>query len=279
MKNLLVPVDFSRNAKFALRAAKVIARRTGAKIHLLHSYIPFVPTEINIPINMDVYTDIEQSLKNSLDETLQELLAGGFDASAIWSNGPVADAVAEQAAEVGADLVIIGRTGKGGFLDKLFGSTATSIVKELEGTPVLTIPPDAELDKIEKMVFATRFEIEEDEAITKVFNFCRAVGAKLDFLKLNSDIQPDIQPDEQFIGPLKSKFGFTDRDFHAINIGRSAIVPEIEAEAHKLGADILVVSSRERGFIEELLVDPSISQKLLLRVNMPLLSYRLPGYS
>jgi hypothetical protein len=41
----------------------------------------------------------------------------------------------------------------------------------------------------------------------------------------------------------------------------------------------VVVSKKEKGFIEELLVDPSISKKLLLNTNIPLMTCRLEGYN
>lgn len=279
MKTILVPVDFSENCLSALNAAKLIARKTNAKIYLLHVYFPYVPTEISVPVSMDIYKDVEASLKENLESYVEEARAEGLDAEAIWTEGKVLTAVAQYAESLNADLVVIGRTGKSGFLDKLFGSVATDIVKELESAPVLTIPPGAALERIDKIVYATRLENDENVAIRKVAAIASDLGAQLQFMKLNSLTQTDIQPDEQFIVPIKQEFGFTDEDFVLVDIGRHSIVAEIEKQALNLKADILVVSTKEKGFIEELLVDPSVSKKLVLNTSTPLLTCRLEGYS
>ncbi|MFA7472396.1 MAG: universal stress protein [Spirosomataceae bacterium] len=279
MKAILVPIDFSTNAQYAVNSAKLLARKTKAKIYLLHAYIPYLPTEIHVPVNAEIYADVEQSLKESFQRTLDEIRAEGIEAEAIWAEGPVLKAVVEQAEALGVDLVVIGRTGKGGFLDKLFGSVATDIVRNLEAAPVLTIPPEAELTRVDKIVYATRLEHDEEDAVRKVAAIAKALGAQLKFLKLESLIQLDIQPDDQFIEPLKAEFGFTDDDFIKVDIGRGKLVSEIERQALEMGADIVVVSKKEKGFIEELLVDPSISKKLLLNTNIPLMTCRLEGYN
>lgn len=279
MKTILVPVDFSENCLSALNAAKLIARKTKAKIYLLHAYFPYVPTEISVPVSLDIYRDVEESMKDSLKSYVEEARAEGLEAEAIWTEGKVLTAVMQYAENLNADLVVIGRTGSGGFLDKLFGSVATDIVKELESTPVLTIPPGAVLERIDKMVYATRLENDENVAIRKVAAIAGDLGAQLQFMKLNSLTQTDIQPDEQFIQPIKEEFGFTDEDFVLVDIGRHSIVEEIEKQALNLKADILVVSTKEKGFLEELLVDPSVSKKLVLNTSTPLLTCRLEGYS
>lgn len=279
MKTILVPVDFSENCLSALNAAKLIATKTRAKIYLLHVHFPYIPTEVSVPVSVDIYKDMEESLRENLQNYVEDVRADGLEAEAIWAEGKVLTAVTKSAESLKADLVVIGRTGKGGFLDKLFGSVATDIVKGLECAPVLIIPPGAKLESIDKIVYATRLENDENDAIRKVAAIARDLGAQLQFMKLNSLIQPDIQPDDQFIGPIKEEFGFTDEDFVLVDIGRHSIIEEIEKQALHLKADILVVATKEKGFIEELLVDPSVSKKLVLNTSTPLLTCRLEGYS
>jgi nucleotide-binding universal stress UspA family protein len=278
MRTILVPVDFSENSQSAMNAAKMIAGRVGAKLYLLHVYVPFVPTEIHVPISAEIYSGAESSSKERLELLRTEFASEGLAVESLWREGAVVGAVLEEAARLSADLVVLGRTGEGGFLDKLFGSVATDIVKNLEKIPVLTIPPKAVLTTIDHIVYATRLEHDEIEAIRSVAAFAKLMDAKLTFLKLDSQTQTDIQPDHQFIQPIQSELGFTDSDFVTVDIGRNSPVDEIERQAKLLGADILVVSAKEKGFLEELLVDPSLTKKLLLNTKMPLLSCRLAGY-
>lgn len=276
MKNILVPIDFSQNAKAAVNAAKVIARKTGAKLHLLHAYVPFVPIEVHVAVNWDIYSDAEAAAQGDLEALARELAGEGYSVEALWVDGPVLPAVVEAAYNLKVDLVVIGRTGQGGFLDKLFGSVASDIVRSIRGIPVLTIPPTAELTKIGKIVYATRLEYEESEVIEKIVTLSKDLSADLKLLKISSPLQPDIQPDHQFKEPLKERFGFTEEDFVVAEVGRDSLVKEIENMAIHMGADILAVLAREKGVVERLLVDPSISKRLLLRATIPLMICRRP---
>ena len=142
MKNILVPIDFSENADKALRAAKEIASKTGANLTILHAYQPYV-ADISIPVtesSLPIYEEMENAYKSQFDEYVDSAVLEGYEAVGVWETDGIHSAILRQAKEIDADLIVVGRTGKGGFVDKLIGSSATDIALDSK-CPVLVIPP------------------------------------------------------------------------------------------------------------------------------------------
>lgn len=272
MKNYLVPVDFSSNAQRALTAARILAKSTGAHLYVLHAHQPYIPDIALGAPGIPIPPDFEEAFRKDLQQYVDDLTADGFSAEGIWEQGMIADVVREKTEELNPELVIIGRTGTGGFVDRLFGTAASDIVK-VSKVPVLVIPPQAHPENFNEIVYATQLEHEERHVIGKVLELSRQLSGRLTFLKINSLTQPNIQEDNQFIHDITSEFGLPESEFMIEDAG--SVVGGIEQYAKELKADLLVVATRSRGILEQLFVDPSVTAKLIVRVSLPLLVYHL----
>ncbi|HEV7381785.1 MAG TPA: universal stress protein [Dyadobacter sp.] len=282
MNRILIPVDFSENADRALAAAKIIADKETTSLLILHAYQPYMADANVMQGNVlpgvgspDFYTataELEEQFQNRLDEYAQTLKDEGYQASTIWSIGGVESAVEEAVKEHNPDLIIMGRTGTGGFLDKLIGSSATNIALH-SPCPVMIIPPQVTPKKFSRVVYATQFEYEEKDILREVFVLMNNLGAKLQLLKVSADTQPDIQPDNQYISEIKSEFTIADEDIVLRNA--RYVIDGIEQYCDEVQADLLIMSSRERSFIEEFLINPSVTKKLVIDTHVPLLVFHL----
>ncbi|GGH38067.1 universal stress protein [Dyadobacter endophyticus] len=282
MRSILIAVDFSENAERALAAAKLIAEKDVTELLVLHAYQPYI-ADVNVtPGNvmpgiggadfMAMATELEEEFHKRLDEYAAKLVAEGYHAKAIWAIGSVQSAIEEAIDDHVPDMIVIGRTGTGGFLDKLIGSSATHIALN-SPCPVLVVPPQAEPARFKKVVYATQFEYEENNILREVFVLMNHLGADLTLLKINSDAQPDIQPDNQYIADIKSHF--TIRDGQIVIREAKHVLDGIEAYCDEVQADLLIMSTRERSFIEEYLINPSITRKLVVDTHVPLLVFHL----
>ncbi|MCE7040488.1 universal stress protein [Dyadobacter sp. CY312] len=274
MKTILVPIDFSENAAQAIAAAKVIASKTDAELVFLHAYQPYI-TDISLPVTvntMPVYKELEESYKAQLEEHVVLARQEGFKTEGIWETGGIHDAIIKNAEDLLADLIVVGRTGKGSFMDKLIGSAATSIALEAP-CPVLVIPPQVINIDFRRIVYATQLEYEEMNNLREVATLARLLGARLTFIKISSLEQPNIQSDQQYIEQMTSGLGIPASD---IVIHKGGGVEEgIKKHCKEVNADLLIVSTRERGFLEQLIINPSITKKLVVETNIPLLVYHI----
>lgn len=282
MRTILVAIDFSENAERALAAAKLIADKEASELLILHAYQPYIADVNMTPGNvmpgiggtdfLSMTTELEEEFRQRLDQYAEGLVAEGFQARAVWKLGSVQSAIEEAVEEHLPDLIVIGRTGTGGFLDKLIGSSATHVALH-SPCPVLVVPPQATLTKFSNVVYATQLEYDENYILKEVFVLINHLGAKLTLLKVKSDSQPDIQSDDQYLSEIRSNFTIADEQI-VIRHDRH-VLDGIESYCDETKADLLIMSSRDRSFIEEFLTNPSITRKLIVDTHVPLLVFHL----
>ncbi|UCE85850.1 MAG: universal stress protein [Deltaproteobacteria bacterium] len=140
IEKILVPVDFSASSAYALEYAIDLAKGMGARIHLLHAYS--LPTQIVgpyevAPIPNDFFEQVRQSASKHLAQSREKVRAAGIECEASLTDGAPADAIAETAQEVGADLIVMGTRGHTGLKHVLLGSVAERTVR-IAPCPVLT---------------------------------------------------------------------------------------------------------------------------------------------
>jgi nucleotide-binding universal stress UspA family protein len=141
---IVVPLDFSDTSHDALELAIEIAKPAGAVLHLLHAYelplgaIP--PYGVTIPES--VLVEVRDAASRRLEKAVHRAEAAGVRCETHLFHGAPAEAIVEEAARLGADLVVMGTRGLTGFKHVLLGSVAERTVR-LAPCPVLTVGPRA----------------------------------------------------------------------------------------------------------------------------------------
>lgn len=153
MKKLLVPTDFSDNARHALEVALKLAKRFEAEVTLCSVYDQ--PSS-----GQSVLRDLSEQLRESTNEDLEqevEEVRGTYPDVTIRTRsiqGDNAEMIAKLADLEKADLIVMGKTGRSGLSNKLFGSVALQTIAETNH-PVLLIPQDWKYKDITKICLAT----------------------------------------------------------------------------------------------------------------------------
>jgi nucleotide-binding universal stress UspA family protein len=139
---ILVATDFSPASGAALNFAKTLAGRFGASLHLLHvledPYVTgaFAP-EIYAPPPAGLRESWLRSAEGTMAALVTEADTTAFNITTDVVFGPIARTIVERAAEIGADLIVMGTHGRGGVAHLLMGSVAERVVRTA-GCPVLT---------------------------------------------------------------------------------------------------------------------------------------------
>lgn len=142
LANILVPTDFSELSSFALPYAVRLAQRLGASITMLHAD-PFVePIDLvggGILAHDAVRIDELRTLaEDRLAVFASEHVPAGVPVTRLTRVASPFVAIADVAAETGADLIVMGTHGRSGWRRALLGSVAETVVKETT-VPVLTV--------------------------------------------------------------------------------------------------------------------------------------------
>jgi nucleotide-binding universal stress UspA family protein len=137
---LLVPVDFSDHSAAALDLAIELARAAQGTIHLLHAYeVPLgaIPP-YGIALPGALLEQVRDAAARRLEKSAQGVVAAGVRCEPHVLHAAPAEAIADAAASVGADLVVMGTRGLTGVKHVLLGSVAERTVR-IAPCPVLTI--------------------------------------------------------------------------------------------------------------------------------------------
>jgi len=141
IRRVVCPVDFSPVSKRALDHAAVIARWYEAELVVLH-VIPFMPTIFGFPASVDTAIAAADA-----DALIPELTAFVAEAKTMVSatqmmvrSGSPAVEILHYAAEVEADLLVLGTHGRTGFERFMVGSVTEKVLRKAP-CPVLSVPP------------------------------------------------------------------------------------------------------------------------------------------
>lgn len=137
LKNILVPIDFSKTARKALEYAVPFAKYFGARITLVHIIEPLpYPTDITYGASTDAFP--VNTRKEELAALARETLNPEFVNEVIVHVGQPFDIITKVARDLGVDLIIITTHGYTGLKHVLMGSTAERIVRHAP-CPVLVV--------------------------------------------------------------------------------------------------------------------------------------------
>jgi nucleotide-binding universal stress UspA family protein len=128
MDVIVVGVDHSEGAKAALRFAVEEARLRGATLRVVHAwqfgYIGATGLEGALPVMGGELEDFRRAAEATLEETLRDVGAetDGVAIERRVEQGPAAGVLVEESR--GADLLVVGSRGHGGFAQLLLGSVS-----------------------------------------------------------------------------------------------------------------------------------------------------------
>lgn len=217
MKNILVPIDFSKASLNAAQYAISFAEALGANLYLLNVMPPPVIIDDSILASV-LMTQAELSennhhlMKEEVDSLSKKAHAGIKSAVA---EGLPSDVITEVAKELQADLIIMGMKGKGKS-NSVFGSTATAVIRK-SGFPVLVIPLNGEYQQIRNITFASDFDpnVESDS-----YDLLIKLAQKLNIpvYILNVQKKDCALGAERAIGKMKTSLAFSSLhpEFHSV---------------------------------------------------------------
>lgn len=168
MKRILVPVDFSEHAGFALEVAAILARTYESEIIVLHmlglSEAYLTKDESQEFAEAHYYMKLA---KTRFDRFLDKPYLKDLDMREMVQNYKIFSEVNQIATEQDVDLIVMGSHGTGGLSELFVGSNTEKVVRSSE-IPVLVIKARRPEFKPEKVVFATDFNIEGLSAYNRI---------------------------------------------------------------------------------------------------------------
>lgn len=262
MKNIIVPTDFSENAKNAFEYAINIANHFGATLHLIHVYEVRSSTGMMMSIRDFLREEVEANLSELVKSYKHHLLHHtNLEAKAI--EGYSMDTVARYARSRKADLIVMGTQGASGLKEVFFGSNTVSLLKK-SARPILAIPAGCAYQAFKSITFALDEEIiPRSEIVEPLVALAKAYNAKINVLH--------VEKTEEYalVDPgVEIYLADVDNAFHLV---QNPNIPQaINDFVANSDTQLLCMLRRERSFLENLF-HTSITKKEAFHSSVPLL--------
>jgi nucleotide-binding universal stress UspA family protein len=147
VQRILVPVDFTDTTEVVIEYAVGLAQRMGSSITILHAYqIPVYGFPDGAFITAaEVAAQLSTAAQAHLDALQERYNDRGPPVTTVLRDGVAWEEINAVAADLSADLIIIGTHGRRGLARALLGSVAENIIRTAN-IPVLVIhgPRDAQ---------------------------------------------------------------------------------------------------------------------------------------
>lgn len=186
VKHFLVPTDFSENARNAFTAALHLAQLFNAKVTLCAIYDQ--PSS-----GQSVLRNISEQLKNNtledLEQEVDDIRASFPDVEiAIKAvQGDTAEMIDKTADLERADLIVMGKTGRSGLSNKLFGSVALQTINHTDHT-LLLVPQDWKYKPIDKICLASDLsDLDYKQILKPMIAMAQAFGAPVETIHFAED--------------------------------------------------------------------------------------------
>jgi nucleotide-binding universal stress UspA family protein len=273
MKKILFPTDFSEVSKNAFIYALKLADAIGAEIITLHVYELDSPAYLDVSIYLqDIYEYEELSdFENYKDEVpvlrkiAEENNLGHIKMSNVLIQGYLVKEVVKISKKENIDFIVLGTKGVTHLREVFLGTVATKIMNECNVT-VLAIPEKCSYMPIEKILFSTRFHMDDIEPLKKIVALANVFQSHIDCLNIKP---PHTVYKDDFVVDFKNVFKDHNIEFHSVlgNDIEGIILNFIEQNK----INMVAIHERHRGFFEKLF-QVSLSKKLTFHINIPILS-------
>lgn len=269
MKQILVPTDFSKTASNAAIYAACLAKDTGAKLTLLHSYNMPVPIA-EAPVIIMSPEELEKLCQEKLDMLKKEIQEKcGVTTECILTLGFAVEEIEIKAREIKADLVVMGMKDSGRIAEFIIGSTATGVMGKAK-QPVMIIPDGAEYRRLEKIVFACDYkEVSSGSYLNIVKDIATLFNSKVFIVNLVNPSE-EINVDTATEGmKLEMNFGEINHSFYFPK--GEDVVDGITAFMEIHGADLVVMMHHKHNMVYRIFHE-SKTKRMAFHTHVPLLN-------
>ena len=278
MKKILVPVDFSEHAGYALKVAAKLAKDFSAEIIVLHmmglSEAYLTKSESDEAAEAHFYMKLA---KKRYETFLNKPFLKGVKVTEMVQNYKIFSEINQVAKENNIDLIIMGSHGASGVSEIFVGSNTEKVVRSSD-IPVLVIKEPSPIFTPKLVVYACDLRVES----IKAYHSARALFEKWD-LKLHL-VYVNL-PNEEFLssGEIKKKAEFFLKVAHngavpsnteMIYVSDYSIERGIFNHANEVQADLIAIPTHGRSGIAHFFKG-SIGEDVVNHAKLPVITFKV----
>ncbi|MCE7054558.1 universal stress protein [Algoriphagus sp. AGSA1] len=268
---ILCPTDFSECSLNAIEYATKLGEKYQADLVLFHvlnreDYEKLSPQDISGKHQMDF---VMEKLKNLQEAVLGEGINNGLKTcSTVVKEGSIVKQTLDFAAEMDADLIVVGTEGVNDFRENMIGSRASRIVEKSD-RDILVVPRKVYFRAPRKLVYASDYLEEDKVAIQKIVEVARFFDSEIDLVHVSSTHKAlDKSLHMTMIDEIKP-FVKYDKVNYVLKSYKDEVALGLENYLQTAKGDILVTLSKKKSFFDQIF-SKNLSKKMTYFINKPL---------
>lgn len=301
VKQILFPTDFSTCANQAMAYTLELARRFGAKLHVLHA----MDLGSDDPLNASYYLHDRSKVRELMKKAANKLITTALEKHDIeelsihrvckWGTNP-GRVILEYAAERDIDIIVLGTHGHRGLQRVFLGSVAEQVVRRAR-CPVITIRE--QLDRLPRVdlrniLVPTDFSDHSLHALLHAKHLAASTGARLQVLHVTDPAVYHVlyHPTPGSLDETKDRLAI-DATEKLMQLKRETGGPDVNAEiyvesghtvrsivnfANNRKTDLIVLGSHGRTGAKHFLLG-SVAEKVVRHALCPVLTVKAFGKS
>lgn len=263
MKKILLPTDFSTNARKAIDYAIALFEKENCTFYILNAYYNAPSASGN---KFDAQKNLDQLIKE-LEDT-SENRHHSFQ-GIVEVETPL-NAINITAINNGIELIVMGTKGASGLRTVFLGSNTAYVIRHIENCPILAVPESYGYDQPQKIVFANDFKQEVlDRELKPLIEIAKLWDSEL--VVVHIEAEKELTKEQKVNKALlhdsfKSiKYRFVDETKDS---SVSATIQRLEKEHKSIG--IVAMLKNKHGFVEGLLRE-SVIRNVAFTTEVPFL--------
>jgi nucleotide-binding universal stress UspA family protein len=276
MKKIIVPVDFSKHSEYALETGAALAKQHNSELIVMHM--------LEMSESIFSASSAERGEENAFmlmvankkfEAFLDQPYLEGLEVTPMVKYHKVLKEVAEVAADVRADLIVMGSRGHSDH-DGVFTGSNTEKVVRYSNTPVLVIKSKPKSVNFEHIVLATDFSEESVPAVKKALELLIELGQKTTLLHINSPNLTFLSTDEidEKIATFLKLAKLNESDVTIARISDHNVEDGVSNFARKQQADAIAMITHGRKGLSHFF-GGSISEDVVNHSKLPVITFKL----
>ena len=291
MYRILVPVDFTEDsvkaAHYALALATAAPQAQLLLLHCFQDYLADADIDTPPPLEMSASEEVAERVINRNVEEAQDELEELFQQIQVkvqgrnmhtnveraFIHGLPEDVILDEATRFKPDLVVMGTKGEANISRIFFGTVTTKVVQELN-IPVLTIPHAYQGNKVSNIAYATDFDKTDGRAIAQLLQLLAPFKPTMHCVHIGKS---ENGKDQDNLQRLRDKLTglYTETSINCTLLEGDNVAKTLQQYIKDQHIDILAVTTHKRSGLSNIF-HPSLTQKLVLESEVPLLVFHSP---
>lgn len=280
-QKILVGIDGSEESFNAFKSALSLAKKINASVSVLY----VLPLGVEVSSALSLFTGVKDIFRKGAEKILKEAQSiaeeEGIEVRLKFEEGEPYTKLVDILYAEESDLLVLGKSGKGGLAKALIGSTASRAIGASQ-VDVLVIPKNTTL-KLKKMLVPVDGSLYSEEAAMRALELASHLKSEIILLSVveipfelyetATDIGKMVEhlktEAEEFIRKLKSKY--KEKGIEVKGYVVEGIVEEKILEiAEKEEVDLIIMGSHGKTGLKRLLMG-SVTEKVLTLGTKPVL--------